>query len=414
MDALPISIDDVRDAGGRIAGHVSRTPFLLSRTLGEILGCEPYLKFENLQFTASFKERGALNRLSALSEAERQRGVIAVSAGNHAQGVAYHARRLGIPATIVMPRFTPYVKVENTRRLGAEVVLAGQTFSEARTEMAQLAARRALVVIHPYDDPLVMAGQGTLALEMLEQVPDLQSLVIPVGGGGLLAGIAVAARALSPHIEIVGVQSEQYRAAWRALRAARGETGQPEPAVADGGPTIAEGIAVEHPGVSTMAVLERCIDRIDLVGEADIERAIVMLLEIEKTVAEGAGAAGLAALVAHPERFAGKRVGLVLCGGNIDPLLLSEIVQRSLVRSRRLVRLSVGARDAPGTLARIATILADEGANIEEVVHQRTFAGLPARYVRIDVAISTRGAEHLATIVGALQSAGFTAEVLGT
>ncbi len=412
-DALPVTIDDVRAARARLAGQVIDTPFLLSRTIGEIVGCQPFLKFENLQYTASFKERGALNCLLGLDGAQRARGVIAVSAGNHAQGVAYHATRLGVPSVIVMPRFTPFVKIENTRRLGAEVVLEGETFSQARDAMVAIAGARGLTVVHPYDDARVIAGQGTIALEMLERVPDLDCLVVPIGGGGLLAGIAVAARALAPSIEIVGVQAEQYRAAWRALRDAPGpaRTPQPEPATPEDGPTIAEGIAVEHPGRLTLEVLAALVDRVELVSEAHIEQAIVMLLEIEKSVVEGAGAAGLAAVIAQPQRYAGKRVGTVLCGGNIEPLLLAEIIQRNLVRARRLVRLRIGARDAPGSLARIATVLADQGANIEEVVHQRTFADLPARFVRIDVAISTRGAEHLARVVDALHAEGFSAEV---
>ena len=407
----------------RISGQVVETPMRQSVTLSEITGCEIFLKFENRQFTASFKERGAANRLALLGEAERKAGVIAVSAGNHAQGLAYHARRLGIPAVIVMPRFTPFVKIENTQRLGAEVVLTGETFAAAREEMVRIAAERGLTIVHPYDDRHIIAGQGTIGIEMLEVVPDLDTLVVSIGGGGLIAGIATAARALRPDIEIVGVQAELFRGAHDLWQAHHGR-GEPEIAqpnsgdaaatprkAASGGPTIAEGIAVEHPGTLTMPVIEKLVDRIALVSEADIERAIVLVLEIEKTLVEGAGAAGLAAVLADPAAFAGKRVGLVLCGGNIDSLTLADIIERNLVRNRRLARLSISAPDKPGSLARIATIVAEQGANVEEVTHQRAFADLPVRYVRIDVVISTRGTEHLEATLAALAAAGFEAQL---
>lgn len=407
----------------RIRGHVIETPTRESLTLGEIAGCRIFLKFENRQFTASFKERGAANRLAQLSAAKRRAGVIAVSAGNHAQGLAYHASRLGIPAVIVMPRFTPFVKIENTQRLGAEVVLSGETFAAAREEMARIAAERALTIVHPYDDRDIIAGQGTIGIEMLEAVPDLDTLVVSIGGGGLIAGIATAARHLKPGIEIIGVQAELFRGAYELWQAHHGHdeaahaaplSSAPAAAAksrASGGPTIAEGIAVEHPGALTMPVIDELVDDILLVSEADIERAIVLVLEIEKTLVEGAGAAGLAAVLAYPERFAGKRVGLVLCGGNIDSLTLADIIERNLVRNRRLARLSISAPDKPGSLARIAAIIAEQGANVEEVTHQRAFADLPVRYVRIDMVVSTRGNDHLEATMAALAAAGYEAQL---
>lgn len=397
---------DVLAARERLRGHVADTPLLHSRTLSQIVGCELWLKFENLQFTASFKERGALNKLCSLTDGQRARGVIAVSAGNHAQGVAHHATRLGIPATIVMPASAPFVKIENTERLGAEVVLAGDTFGQARTRMLDLAAERGLTIVHPYDDPWIVAGQGTLALEMLEAEPALEHLVVPIGGGGLIAGIATMARHLKPEIVVTGVQAQRFPAAWCEFygRAPGDEAGMS---------TIAEGIAVETPGRLTMPLIRRHVDAIALVSEAQIEHAIVLLLEIEKTVAEGAGAAGLAAILHDPQRYAGRRVGMVLSGGNIDSLTLADAITRHLVRSRRMARLLITARDVPGSLARIATILGEQGANIEEVTHQRAFAGLPVRYVRIDVVVSTRGEAHLARTLAALREAGFACEAAG-
>ncbi|MEK9775201.1 MAG: threonine ammonia-lyase [Quisquiliibacterium sp.] len=405
--AAGLTPQHVRSAAGRIRGQVIDTPFMHSQTLSQVAGCEIHLKFENLQFTASFKERGALNKLLGLSAQERSRGVIAVSAGNHAQGVAYHAARLGIPATIVMPRFAPFVKIENTERLGAEVVLAGETFAQAREHMSALAAQRGMTLVHPYDDPLVIAGQGTLAIEMLGTQPDLDDLVVPIGGGGLIAGIALMARAMNPGIRITGVQAQRFPAAWCDFygKLANEQAGMS---------TIAEGIAVENPGQLTMPLIRQHVESIALVDEAQLEHAIVLLLEIEKTVAEGAGAAGLAAVLSDPDRFAGRKVGLVLCGGNIDSLTLSDAITRHMVRHRRMARLLVTARDVPGSLARIATILGEQGANIEEVTHQRAFAGLPVRYVRIDVTISTRGQAHLERAMLALREAGFSCEAAGT
>ncbi|MEZ5657358.1 MAG: threonine ammonia-lyase [Burkholderiaceae bacterium] len=407
--ALPAPAD-IRAAHRRIADQVLDTPCLHSRTLSAIAGCELFLKFENLQFTASFKERGAANRLMTLDPQAASAGVIAVSAGNHAQGVAYHARRLGIAATIVMPGFTPAGKVENTRRLGAEVVLTGDDFAQARREMQRLAAERALTIVHPYDDPAIIAGQGTIALEMLATWPDLDCLVIAVGGGGLISGIAIAARDLRPDIEIVGVQVAGFTGAYRAWRAA-GHEQAPAAPERGGGPTLAEGIAVDAPGQLNQTAIEALIDHMTIVREADIERAMVLLLDVEKTVVEGAGAAGLAAVLTDPERYRGKRVGLVLCGGNVDMLTLADVMQRQLARDHRLARLSLAAPDSPGSLARIARTVGGQGANIEEVTHQRAFTDLPVRQVRIEITISIRGAEHLERVVAALRDEGFDTTV---
>ncbi len=392
-----VSIDDIRQAEARISGQLLPTPFLESRTLSQIVGAQVFLKFENLQFTASFKERGACNMLAQLAE-QGVKGVIAMSAGNHAQGVAYHAQRLGLAATIVMPRFTPAVKIERTRSFGAEVVLHGDSLDAARQHAFELAQSRSLTFVHPYDDDAIIAGQGTLALEMLEAVPDLDALVVAVGGGGLLAGMAIAARALRPGIEIVGVQAARFPAMFNAIKKTQHVPGTS---------TIAEGIAVGTPGVRTLEVISTLVDDMLLVDEGDIEQAVLMLLEIEKTLVEGAGAAGLAALLRHPERFRGKRVGLVLSGGNIDPLLLGAIIERGMVRAGRLARLRVSARDVPGVLARITAVVAEAGANIDEVHHQRAFTLLAAQNVEIELVLQTRGREHLATVLAALREAGF-------
>ncbi len=398
LASLPIEIETARQ---RLAGHVTDTPCLESRTLGEILGTRVFLKFENLQFTASFKERGALNKLAALVEAGTPvRGVIAASAGNHAQGLAYHASRLGLRAVIVMPEHTPTVKVERTRRFGAEVILQGETFDAAHQHALRLGAEQGLVFVHPFDDPLVIAGQGTVALEMLQAQPGIDTLVVAVGGGGLLAGMATAARALRPGIRIVGVQSTRFAAMVNAL------TGSTHPI---GSSTIAEGIAVGQPGRLTQDVLARLVDDWMLVDEGDIEQAIVMLLEIEKTVVEGAGAAGLAAMLKDPARFAGRHVGLVLCGGNIDPLRLQAIIGRGMVRAGRLARVRVAARDVPGVLARITAVVAEAGANIEEVHHQRAFSTLPVQSVEVEFVLQTRDRSHLDGVIDALRREGFEA-----
>ncbi|MGH1357755.1 MAG: threonine ammonia-lyase [Burkholderiaceae bacterium] len=401
-----ITIDDIQAAHDRIRDQVTDTPCLHSRTLSAIAQCRLHLKFENLQFTASFKERGAANRLLTLNPDQTSRGVIAVSAGNHAQGVSYHCQRLGIPATIVMPRFTPFVKVENTERFGAKVVLEGDTLAQARIKMLELAQAGGMTVVHPYDDPAVIAGQGTIALEMLRVVPDLDTLVVAVGGGGLISGIAIAAKAIKPDIRIVGVQADHFPAAthmWLTDRPGQTTaTIEPSELVVPGGPTLAEGIAVEEPGSQTMPIINELVDDMLLVTEAQVEQAILSLLDIEKTVVEGAGAAGLAAVMAYRDRFAGQRVGLVLCGGNIDSLTLSDIVQRQLALSHRLVRLMVTAPDSPGSLARIARIVGELGANIEQVSHQRVFADLPVRYVKVELTLSTRGDAHLQRVISAL------------
>ncbi len=398
-----IELADIEAAAQRLAGQILLTPCVESRTLSQITGAQVFLKFENLQYTASFKERGACNKLSQLSAEERARGVVAMSAGNHAQGVAYHAQRLGLRAVIVMPRFTPGVKVERTRGFGAEVVLHGDTLDEARAHAFALADREGLVFVHPYDDDAIIAGQGTVGLEMMRAQPDLDVLAIAVGGGGLIGGIATAAKALKPGIEVVGVQTQRFPAMVNAM------TDQHLP---QGSNTIAEGIAVASPGERNMALARTRVDDWLLVDEGDIEQAIVMLLEIEKTLVEGAGAAGLAALLKHPQRFAGKKVGLVLCGGNIDPLLLASIIERGMVRAGRLVRIKVSARDVPGNLARIAALVAEVGANINEVHHQRAFTLLAAQNVEVELVLQTRGREHVAQVLNHLLASGFDAAVV--
>lgn len=377
------------------------TPCVESRTLGQVIGARVFLKFENLQFTASFKERGALNKLATLVESSVPvRGVIAASAGNHAQGVAHHAQRLGLRAVIVMPVATPTVKVERTLGFGAEVVLHGETFDEARDHALRLADEQGLTFVHPFDDAAVIAGQGTIGLEMLRQQPDLEVLVVAIGGGGLISGIATAARAHSPGIEIVGVQTARFPAMVNAVKG----TAHPQ-----GTSTIADGIAVGQPGRITREMVARLVDDLVLVDEGDIEQAIVMLLEIDKTLVEGAGAAGLAALLKDPQRYRGRKVGLVLCGGNIDPLLLQAIIGRGMVRAGRLARIRVGARDLPGVLARITAVVGEAGANIEEVHHQRAFSTLAGQNVEVELVLQTRNPAHVKAVVERLQGAGFAA-----
>ena len=399
-----LRIEDIRAAAERLRGQVADTPCLHSRTLSQMCGCEVYLKFENHQFTASFKERGALNKMAQLSADERARGVLAVSAGNHAQGVAYHAQRMGVPATIVMPRFAPAVKVENTRRFGADVVLAGDTFDDARLHGLQLVRERALTLVHPYDDLDVMAGQGTIALEMLDAQPDIDTLVVAVGGGGLISGMATAARALRPGIQVFGVQTERFPPVWSAMHGEPRDCGQA---------TIADGIAVKSPGELTLPLIRERVDDVLLVSEDDIEQAILLLLEIEKTVVEGAGAVGLAALLKQRERFAGRKVGLVLCGGNIEPLVLAEIIQRGMVKSGRLVRLRFDVRDVPGSLADVASELGRLGANIDEVQHQRAFTTLSVERAQIDVVVQTRGAAHVEEIIASMRALDYRVERIG-
>ena len=395
-----LCLTDIEQAEDRLKGHLLDTPCVESRTLSQLTGAQIFLKFENLQYTASFKERGACNKLAQLTDAERQRGVIAMSAGNNAQGVAYHAQRLGIRAVIVMPRFTPGVKIERTRGFGAEVVLHGDTLDEARNHALTLAAEQSLVFVHPYDDEAIVAGQGTVGLEMLRSQPDLDMLVIAVGGGGLIAGMATAAKALKPNIEIVGVQTSRFPAMVNAIKG----TTHPQ-----GISSIAEGIAVGTPGVIPQEIIRRLVDDLVLVDEGDIEQAMVMLLEIEKTLVEGAGAAGLAALLKYPERFAGKKIGLVLCGGNIDPLLLAAIIERGMVRAGRLARIKVGVRDIPGSLAKITALVGEAGANIDEVHHQRAFTMVAAQNVDLELVIQTRGRAHIEQVLAALTAVGFEA-----
>jgi threonine dehydratase len=393
----PVSIDDIRAAAQRISGAVQQTPCVHSRTLSRLTGAEVYLKFENLQFTASFKERGALNKLLSLSESERRRGVIAMSAGNHAQAVAYHSARLGIPAMIVMPRGSPNTKIKNTQVHGATVVLEGDNLFEAGKHARSLAARDNLVFVHPYEDRLIIAGQGTVGLEMLAAVPDLDMLVVPVGGGGLISGIATAARALKPSIRILGVESRNYPSMHQRL------AGVP---VECGGDTIAEGIAVKDVGATAFSIIQSLVEGVLVVEEETIERAVVALIEIEKTVAEGAGAAGLAALLQHPQHFAGKRVGIPISGGNIDSRVLASVLMRGLVRDGRLVRLRVTMPDVSGSLAKVATVIAEAGGNIVEIQHQRLFGTSSVRSPEVEFLVETRDREHTDTLVRSLQEKG--------
>ena len=399
-----VTLDDIQAAAERLRGEIVDTPCMPSRTLSALTGCEVFLKFENLQFTASFKERGALNKMSRLAPEERASGVLAVSAGNHAQGVAYHAQRMGIPATIVMPRFAPGVKVERTRGFGANVLLQGDTFDDARAFGLQLAQERALTLVHPYDDLAVMAGQGTIGLEMLAQQPTIDTLVVPIGGGGLISGVATAARAIKQGIEVIGVQTERFPAAWNAKHGENRESAQA---------TIADGIAVKSPGTLTLPLIRQHVDDVVLVSEDDIEQAILLLLEIEKTVVEGAGGVGLAALMKHGARFKGRKVGLILSGGNIEPLVLAEIIERGMVKSGRLARLRFDVRDVPGALANVAMLLGQLGANIDEVQHQRAFTSLSVERAQIEVVVQTRGVAHIDEILAAMQFQGYRAERVG-
>ncbi len=403
MSTLPVTLEDVEYAAARIGDAVVHTPCLRSETLSRIAKADVWVKFENLQFTASFKERGALNTLLQLTDEEKRRGVIAMSAGNHAQGVAYHAGRLGIPATIVMPSFTPNTKVEHTRGHGARVVLHGDTLAEAATEARRLADAHTLVFVHPYDDPRIIAGQGTIALEMLQDAPEIDTIVAPVGGGGMIAGCAVAARGLKPDIKVIGVETTSYSAMHQLL------AGEP---VTAGGDTIAEGIAVRDIGKTPLAIARALLDQVLTVDEVAIERAIALFLEVEKTVAEGAGAAGLAALLAHPQHFIGRKVGLVLSGGNIDTRLLASVLLRGLVRDGRIVRLRLMIGDLPGQLARVSGLIGKAGGNIVEVQHQRLFGSVVAKRTELDVTVETRGRDHMRELVAVLSAEGFKVRVL--
>lgn len=400
---MTVTLDSVREAASLLKGRVVRTPCRHSLTLSAITGVGIYLKFENQQFTAAFKERGALIRLLKLDPEQRKRGVIAMSAGNHAQGVAHHATKMGIPATIVMPSNTPFNKVQQTLLLGAKVVLHGDQLAEAEAYAHALAVQENLTFVHPYDDEDVIAGQGTIALEILEEHPDIEMLCVPIGGGGLLSGMAVAARGINPDITLIGVQAKAFPG---MVNAVRGE------AHAFGSQTIAEGIAVRNVGNITRELISTLVDDIVLVDEADIERAISLLISIEKTVAEGAGAAGLAAILAYPDRFKGRKVGLVLCGGNIDTRLLGIVLQRQLVREHRLVTLRFESADQPGTLARIASIIGEAGGNIIDVTHHRLFLDVPAKAADLDFTIETRDANHTESLIAALTKAGLSPRLL--
>jgi threonine dehydratase len=397
----PPTIDDIRAAAERIKGAVIRTPMLVSRTLSEIVGAEVWLKFENLQFTAAYKERGALNKLLQLSPEERQRGVIAASAGNHAQAVAYHARRLGIPATIVMPEPTPTVKVTQTAGFGATVVLHGDMFDDAYAKARELALEKGFVFVHPFDDPQIIAGAGTVALEMLEDAPDLDTIVVPIGGGGLMSGVSIASRAIMPGIELIGVEAELYPSMKCAIEGCQ---------MALGGDTLAEGIAVKQPGQLTSHILKEFASEVMLVPERELERAVAMLVGIEKTVVEGAGAAGLAAMLTDRERFRGKKVATLLCGGNIDTHLLANVLVRDLVRQGRIARLRVAAQDQPGALAAITRQVYEAGANVIEIRHSRIFTALPAKDTVIEVECEAKDPQTIDEVVKRLEAAGFRVE----
>ena len=399
-----VTLADIEAARKMISGAVLDTDFDHSRTLSEMVGAAVWLKFENLQFTSSYKERGALNRLSHLTAEQKARGVIAMSAGNHAQGVAYHANRLGIPATIVMPEGTPTIKIENTRHHGAEVIVAGRTLEDSAEAARKLEAERGLFFLHPFDDAIVIAGQGTVALEMLEAVPALDTLVVPIGGGGLISGIATAAKAIKPSIQIIGVEAQLYPSMYNRIKTT---------SLPIGGDTLAEGIAVKSPGVITEAIIRRLVDDIVLVSEAQLERAVALLIGVEKTVVEGAGAAGLAAVLADPRRYAGRTIGLVLCGGNIDMRLLASILTREQAREGRLSRLTIDIPDQPGQLAKVSTVIGEAGANIIEVYHQRVFTDLPAKGTELHLVIETRDRAHLQTAIERLRAAGYAVSVKG-
>ncbi len=398
-DPLPFGIDEIRAAAARIEGAVVRTPTVLSRALSERVGATVYVKFENLQHTGAYKERGALNKLLLMPEATRARGVIAASAGNHAQAVAYHARRLGVPAVIVMPASTPTVKVSQTEGHGAEVVLHGEMFDEAYAESLRLAEARGLTFVHPFDDPEVMAGQGTIALELIADAPDIDTLVVPIGGGGLISGIATAAKALNPAIDIIGAQAEFYPSMFALLA---------QQSLPCAGDTIAEGIAVKAPGLLTFEIIRHLVSEILLVPEAQIEAGISLLVQAEKTVAEGAGAVGIGALLAHPERLRGRTVGLVLTGGNIDTHLLANVLLRDLARSGRMTRLRIELQDRPGALNMVMGLFARHHVNIIEVYHQRIYTHLPAKDAAIEVECEARDVAQIERLTEALRAGGYT------
>ncbi|KRA84292.1 threonine ammonia-lyase [Altererythrobacter sp. Root672] len=394
-----LDIADVRAAAERIVGAVVRTPTMHSKTLSKITGAEIWLKFENQQFTAAYKERGALNALLLMDPEQRARGVIAASAGNHSQGLSYHGSRLGVPVTIVMPRTTPTVKVMQTESVGGNVVLEGETFDEANAYARSMEKQLGLTFVHPFDEPNVAAGQGTVALELLEDAPEIETLVVPIGGGGLISGMGTVAKAQGRPIEVIGVQAELYPSAYSRFKGEELECG---------GDTLAEGIAVKEPGVFTSRIIEKVVDDIVLVKESNLEQAVALLLQIEKTVVEGAGAAGLAAVLAHRERFAGKKVGLVLCGGNIDTRLLANVLLRDLARSGRLARLRISLQDRPGALLKVMQEFDAHHVNILEIYHQRIFTNLPAKGLVTDIECEARDREQLDKLVGALRARGYS------
>lgn len=400
---MGVTYKDILAAGKALQGQAVRTPMLHSPKLSEITGAEIFVKFENLQVTNSFKDRGAFIKLSSLTQKERAAGVIAMSAGNHAQAVAYHAKRLGIPATIVMPETTPFTKVARTRAHGANVVLSGETLAESQTMAETIIADQKLVLVHPYDDDKIIAGQGTAGLEMLEDEPELDTLVVPIGGGGLISGIAIVAKHLRPQIEVIGVEVKQYPAMYHAIR---GETAR------CGGATLAEGIAVKNVSERTIGFCKNLVDDVRLVDETYIEQAMAAYLTEMKTVAEGAGAAGLAAVLADPAHFRGRRIGLVLCGGNVDPRILASVIYRELERDQRIVNLRIKIDDRPGTLGRIATLMGTLGANILEVSHQRMFLDTPAKAADLEIMLETRDGRHAEEIVAAIEQQGFVIRVL--
>ncbi|QPC99361.1 MULTISPECIES: threonine ammonia-lyase [Qipengyuania] len=397
-----LTLDDVRAAAARIEGAVVRTPMMRSQTLSEITGADVWLKFENQQFTAAYKERGALNALLHLTEEQRARGVIAASAGNHSQGLSYHGRRLGVPVTIVMPQTTPSVKVMQTESVGGMVEQFGETFDEAYAHARQLEQERGLTFVHPFDDPLVAAGQGTVALEMLEDKDDFDCLVVPIGGGGLMSGMATAAKALKPGIEMIGVQAKLFPSMYSEV------TGNDLPC---GGDTLAEGIAVKAPGEFTREVIRELVDEILLVDEPKLEHSVSLLLQIEKTVVEGAGAAGLAAVLSYPEKFAGKTVGLVLCGGNIDTRLLANVLLRDLARSGRLARLRIVLQDRPGALFKVMREFNAHNVNIIEIYHQRIFTTLPAKGLTAEIECEARDSDQIDALVSSLVAKGYSVEL---
>lgn len=398
-----LTIADVRDAAARIEGAVVKTPMMHSITLSKITGAQIWLKFENLQFTAAYKERGALNALLHLTDEQRQRGVIAASAGNHSQGLSYHGRRLGVPVTIVMPATTPTVKVMQTESVGGNVVLHGETYDDAYAYARELEAERGLTFVHPFDDPLIAAGQGTVALEMLEVMPDLDCLVVPIGGGGLISGMATVANAINPQIEVIGVQAGLFPSMFAKIKGEDRDCG---------GDTLAEGIAVKHPGVFTSKVIADRVDDILLVDEPALEEAVALLLQIEKTVVEGAGAAGLAAVLSHPERFAGKTIGLVLCGGNIDTRLLANVLLRDLARQGRLARLRITLQDRPGALFKVMRMFDEHNVNIIEIYHQRIFTNLPAKGLITDIECEARDAKQVERLVKSLRAANYKVQMV--